>query len=209
MKKVVPASVYATNPNFVYLRIADNERLRNHSFTLEFKFAGFATDNPNRAIFRRRAWLDDAHTYDYFGSQISSTAEQGTRGSFQGDPPEAPWSYPEPKHVEVEGSLDHVMSNINTASGAFLIKAQGNAMFGENCLLPALNMASYRGEVSLDWKVMFSILCKELQAGQQLRERPQRCDSVGEILEERPLCPFSKLHGPTTQCHCHQVPSLD
>ncbi len=204
MKKEVPASVYATNLNFVYLRIADNERLRNHSFTLEFEFSGFATEDSNRAIFRRRAWLDDAHTYDYFGPQtFGCTGEQGNGGSFQGFSGEEPWAYPEPKHVEFEGSLDHVISNIDTTSGAMLIKVRENAIFADNCLLPALKVAAYRGEVSLEWKPMCSILYKELEAGQQLRERPERCNSVAEMIEARPLCPFSKLLGPTTQCYCH------
>ena len=204
MKKDVPASVYATNLNFVYLRIADNERLRNHSFTIEFEFAGFATENPDRAIFRKRAWLDDAHTYDYFGPQtFGCSEEQDHGGSFEGYPPEEPWAYPEPKHVEFEGSLDRVLSNIDTTGGAFLIKVRENAMFADNCLLPVLNVAAYRGELSLDWKALFCILFKELEAGQQIRERPESCDRVTEMIEARPLCPFSRLIGGTTQCYCH------
>ena len=203
VKKEVPANVYATNLNFVYLRIADNERLRNHSFTLELEFAGFATENPNRAIFRRKAWLDDAHTYDYFGPQtFGCTGEQGSGGSFQGYPPEAPWTYPEPKHVEFEGSLDHVISHIDTTSGAFLIKVRNNGMFSDNRILPALNVLSYRGEISLDWKIMLSILFKKLEAGQRLREIPESCNSIAEMMDARPLCPFSNLVGPNKQCYC-------
>ena len=42
------------------------------------------------------------------------------------------------------------ISNIDTSWGAFLIKARGNAMFVDNRLLPRLNVAAYRGEVSLE-----------------------------------------------------------
>lgn len=73
-------------------------------------------------------------------------------------------------------------------------------MFGDNCLLPTLKVAAYNGEVSLDWKAMFSILFKELEAGQRLRERPGSCNSIVEMIEERPLCPYSSLISPTSQC---------
>ena len=162
------------------------------------------TENSDRAVFRRRTWLQDAHTYDYFGPQtFGCTEEQGHGGSFQGYTPEEPWAYPEPKHVEFEGSLDRVISNIDTNRGAFLIKVRENGMFGDNCLLPTLKVAAYKGGISLDWKVMFSILFKELEAGQQLRERPGNCNSIAEMIEARPLCPYSRLLGPTTQCYCH------
>ena len=56
----------ATNFNFIYLRVADNERLRNHSFTLELEFAGIASEDPSRAIFRysekRLGWTTLTHT---------------------------------------------------------------------------------------------------------------------------------------------------
>ena len=126
----------ATNLNVIYLRVADNERLRNHSFTLEFEFAGFASEDPNRAIFRyseKRLGLDDAHTYDYFGPQtFGCTEEQNNGGSFQGYFAEEPWAYPVPKHVEFEDSLDHVIADIDTAGGAFLVKVRENGMFADN-----------------------------------------------------------------------------
>ena len=76
-------------------------------------------------------------------------------------------------------------------------------MFSDNRILPALNVLSYRGEVSLDWKIMLSILFKQLKAGQRLHERPESCNSIAEMMEARPLCPFSNLLGPTKQCYCH------
>ena len=204
MKKEVPAYVYTTNLNFIYLRVPDNERLKNHSFTLELEFAGFDPENPNRAIFRKKAWLDDAHTYDYFGPQtFGCTDEQGNGSSFQGYSAEEPWAYPEPKHVEFKGSLDHVIANIDTAGGAFLMKVRQNGMFADNSLLPALKIAAYRGEISLDWRIMLHMLFKELKAGEQLREGPEACTSVADMILARPLCPFSKLLGDPTQCYCH------
>ena len=68
--------------------------------------------------------------------------------SFQGYPPDDPWSFPEPKHVIFEGSLDRIISKINTSCGAFLIKAGENGMFVDNRLLPRLNVAAYKGEIS-------------------------------------------------------------
>ena len=204
MKKEVPAYVYTTNLNFIYLRVPDNERLSNHSFTLKLEFAGLAPEDPNRAIFRKTAWLDDAHTYDYFGPQtFGCTDEQGNGSSFQGYSAEDPWAYPEPKHVEFEGSLDHVIANIDTAGGAFLVKVGKSGMFADNSLLPALKIAAFRGEISLDWRIMLNMLFKELKAGEQLRERPEACTSVADMIRARPLCPFSKLLGPSTQCYCH------
>ena len=170
---------------------------------MELEFAGIITGKSNTAIFRRKDWLEDAHTYDFFGPQtFGCRGEQGTGSSFQDYPPEDPWSYPEPKHVIFEGSLDHIISNINTSCGAFLIKAGENAMFVDNCLLPLLNLAAYRGEFSLDWKKRFNILFKDLEAGERLRERPGSCNSVVEMIGARPLCPNSKLSGPTTDCFC-------
>ena len=136
--------------------------------------------------------MDDAHTYDYFGPQtFGCSGEQDYGGSFQGYPPEEPWAYPEPKHVEFEDSLDRIISNIDTTGGAFLIKVRKNGMFADNCLLPVLNIAAYKGETSLFWKA---------KAGQQLRERPESCKSTAEVIEARPVCPFSEWLGPITQC---------
>ena len=194
--------VYPIHLNFAYLHLLDM-RLSNHSFTLELEFAGFAPENPNRALFRKREWLDDGHTHDYAGPQtFGCTEEKGNGSSFHGYSTDDPWAYPDPKHVEFEGSLDQVLSNIDTTGGAFLIKVRKNGMFADNCLLPTLKVAAYKGEVSLDWKAMLSILFKELEAGQQTRERPERCDSIAEMMLFRPLCPYSKLINPTSKCYC-------
>lgn len=150
--------------------------------------------------------MEDEHTYDFFGPQtFSSRREQLTGSSFQGYPLDDPWSFPEPKHVIFEGSLDRIISNIDTSCGAFLIKSGGNGIFVDNRLLPRLNIAAYNGEVSLNWKTMFNILFKDLEVGERLRERPASCNSVVEMIEARPLCPNSELLGPNTECFCSFV----
>ena len=75
-------------------------------------------------------------------------------------------------------------------------------MFVDNRLLPMLDLAAYKGEVSLNWKTMFNILFKNLEVGERLRERPASCNSVVEMIGARPLCPNSELLGPTTECFC-------
>lgn len=203
MKGGIPADVYATDFNFAYGDPSGKQRLRPHSFTIELEFVGIATGKSSKALFRRKDWLEDAHTYDFFGPQsFSCRGEQGTGSSFQGYPPEDPWSYPEPKHVIFDGSLDRIILNINTNCGAFLIKAGGDVMFVDNRLLPRLNVAAYRGEVSLDWKIMFNMLFKDVEAGERLREWPASCNSVVEMIGARPLCPNSRLLGPITECFC-------
>ena len=179
MKKGVPANVYTTNVGYVSCNVGNNKRLRNHTFTLELQLAGLTPENSDRAIFRKRAWLENAHTYDYWGQTFNCTKEQSSGGSYSAN--EA-WIYPKPKHVEFKGSLDQVISNIDTIGGAFLIKVRKNGMFANNCLIPDLKVAAYHGEVSLDWKVLFSILFKELEAGQQIRERPKSCTSIGKMI---------------------------
>ena len=205
MKKGPPANVYTKNSGYIFCNVGKNKRLRNHSFTLELEFSGLTPENPNRAIFRKRAWLEDAHTYDYWGPQtFNCTGEQSSGGSFQAYSANEAWILPKPKHVEFKGSLDQVISNIDTTGGAFLIKVRKNGMFADNCLIPDLKVAAYHGEVSLDWKVLFSILFKELETGQQIRERPEICNSISEMILARPLCPFSKLLGPPTHCCCNE-----
>ena len=49
---------------------------------------------------------------------------------------------------------------------------------------------------------MFNILFKDLEDGEQLRERPGSCGSVVEMIGARPLCPNSRLLDPTTECYC-------
>ena len=152
--------------------------------------------------------MEDIHSGGLFGpSTFSCRGEQGTGSSFQGYPPEDPWTWSELNHVKFEGPLDRLIAHIDTSSGGFLIKVGENGMFVDNRLLPTLNVAAYRGEVSLNWKTMFNILFKDLEAGEQLREQPASCDSVVEMIGARPLCPNSRLLGPTTECFCSFAPN--